>query len=76
MVPSSLALASSLYPFTEEAARFVLPGERVTSELLWRSRPPPPPPPLEQNRVSDKGFEVNKVLKACPVVGACWGFPL
>lgn len=33
-------------------------------------------PTLEQNCVSDKGFEVNKVLKACPVVCACWGFPL
>lgn len=35
----------------------------------------PPPTPV-QNRVSDKGFEVNKVLKAHPVVCACWGFPL
>lgn len=60
-------------PFTEEAARFVLPEERISSELLWRSRPPPT---LEQNHVSDKGFEVNKVLKACPVVCACWSFPL
>lgn len=36
----------------------------------------PPPRPAPNRTVSDKGFEVNKVLKASPVVCACWGFPL
>ena len=34
------------------------------------------PPPQKRNVVSDKGFEVNKVLKASPVVHPYWGFPL
>lgn len=34
------------------------------------------PPPQKRTVVSDKGFEVNKVLKASPVVHPYWGFPL
>lgn len=69
---SSLALGSGLHPFAgEEAAWFSSAWGGVTTELLWRSRPPPT---LGQNCVSDKGFEVNKVLKASPVVCAYWGF--
>lgn len=68
-----LAWASILHPFAGGEG-LVCPawgGGNIRVALEFEASPPP----QKRTVVSDKGFEVNKVLKASPVVHPYWGFP-